>query len=190
VLIETAAAWPIGPTPANINLDKYAGTWYEVAASYLPRLTFERGLACSTAHYRVVRDPAGPYIEVVNRAVRTATKEPTSVTGRAVPLDAITAGGDTVARLSVDFSAHPSREPPRMANYIVIYIGGDYQTAVVTDAFRSTAFLLSRTRTVSEEEYDKMRGAARANGLWLRVIGLTKTDQIPAMCGGTEAAEV
>eukprot|EP00667_Euglena_gracilis_P020911 EG_transcript_22752 len=178
-------AWPSilsGPTAVTINLERYAGTWYEIAASRIPKLTFERGLDCIEAHYTLAKDADSgePYVKVVNSGINHKTREPTSVTGRALPLEPVTDTGNTLARLAVSFA--PGQSKPSSANYIVVYLGGDYQTAVVTDPLRLTLFFLARTPSIPAEEYERMKQAARDNGVWLWAVGLQRTVQ-DASCG-------
>jgi lipocalin len=71
---------------------------------------------------------------------------------------------------------------PGFANYVVVYLGGDYETAVVTDPFGATAFFLSRTPTISVQEWDRMKMAANRNGVLLWLIGLLPTVQDPEVC--------
>lgn len=63
-----------------------------------------------------------PHVKVVNSGINHKTREPTSVTGRALPLEPVTDTGNTLARLAVSFA--PGQSKPSSANYIVVYLGG------------------------------------------------------------------
>src|ERR1035438_6382713 len=64
-------------TVANVDLNKYLGKWYEIAA--FPQY-FERGCSCVTAVYSVSEKK---YVTVLNSAYKAEEKKNTSIKGKA-----------------------------------------------------------------------------------------------------------
>ena len=124
-------------TVAHVDLQRYAGRWYEIAR--YPNW-FERDCERDvTATYT----PTGEgKIRVVN-ACRTADGKSKVSTGRAKVVDPT-----TNAKLKVTFFW------PFYGNYWVIDLGKDYEYAVVGEPSREYLWILSRTPQMDEKTYE------------------------------------
>uniref|UniRef100_A0A0K6S7L2 Lipocalin/cytosolic fatty-acid binding domain-containing protein n=1 Tax=Chromera velia CCMP2878 TaxID=1169474 RepID=A0A0K6S7L2_9ALVE len=71
-------------------------------------------------------------------------------------------------------------------NYWVLYASvdaeGEYSTVVVGDPYKANLFFLSRTPTITDTEFEKMKEAAKANHYFINIVGLIKTEQSPEVC--------
>lgn len=140
---------PEGLEPvANFQVDRYLGTWYEVA-----RLdhSFERGLSQVTAEYSKRDDGA---IQVVNRgydAKQGKWREARGTAGFVGPSD--------VASLKVSFFW------PFYGGYHVIALDQrDYRYAMVTSNNRSYLWLLARQKNLEAAVLDDLLAKAKAWG--------------------------
>lgn len=124
----------------SVDLDEYAGQWYEVAAY---PTWFEAGCVNSTARY--VRE--GDHLRVINRCFRNGHWE--EAVGRAQPTQ-------HEGVLAVDFF------PGLYGNYTVTY--RDPETSIVTNANRSTLWILSRHRQISSHKKTKLLRWLQAHG--------------------------
>lgn len=116
-------------TVETVDLDRYVGTWYEIA-SFPQR--FQEGCAGTTAEYSFDDDGG---IRVVNRCFDEALTGPERVAeGRARLPDP-----SAPARLEVSFFG------PFWGDYWVLDLDDDYQFAVVGHPGRDYLWVLSRT---------------------------------------------
>ncbi len=116
-------------TVSEFELDRYLGTWYEVA-----RLDhrFERGMSGVTANYSM-RDDGG--VSVVNRGFEESKDEWTSATGKAYFV-----GDSDVGELKVSFFG------PFYGGYNIIELDkDDYQYSLVAGPDRDYLWILSRS---------------------------------------------
>ena len=116
-------------TVSEFELDRYLGTWYEVA-----RLdhSFERGMSAVTANYSM-RDDGG--VSVVNRGFEESKGEWTSATGKAYFV-----GDSDVGELKVSFFG------PFYGGYNIIELDKeDYQYSLVAGPDRGYLWVLSRS---------------------------------------------
>ena len=116
-------------TVSEFELDRYLGTWYEVA-----RLDhrFERGMSSVTANYSM-RDDGG--VSVVNRGFEVSKDEWTSATGKAYFV-----GDSSVGELKVSFFG------PFYGGYNIIDLDkDDYQYSLVAGPDRGYLWILSRS---------------------------------------------
>lgn len=124
------AAAPDGVEPVSgFELDRYLGTWYEIA-----RLDhrFERGLRNVTAEYRM-REDGG--VKVVNRGFNTDEGEWESAAGKAYFV-----GDESTGQLKVSFFG------PFYGGYNIVALDHDnYQYALVAGPNRDYLWVLSRT---------------------------------------------
>ncbi len=128
---------PAVQTVPKVDLAKYAGTWYEIAA--FPILA-ERGCTGVTATYTVREDGE---IDVLNRCRQYSLDGPEdSVKGRARVVDKV-----TNARLEVSFFR------PFWGDYWVIDLAPDYSYAVVGHPSRDYLWILARTPQLPEDTY-------------------------------------
>ncbi len=153
VLVAAAAlagctAPPEGIEPVGgFELDRYLGTWYEIARLDHP---FERGLSHVTAEYSRRDDGL---IRVVNRGYDTETGEWGEAEGVARPR-----GRADVASLEVSFFR------PFWSGYHVIVLDGDYEHALVCGSNRSYLWILAREKHLPPAVLDDLRGEARRRG--------------------------
>lgn len=146
-----AAGVVLGPAPV-VDVNSYLGTWYEVGSV---KQFFSIGLVNTTAVYSA--NPDGS-IKVVNSGNYFFDNGPQSrIVGAALP---VSAGND---KLNVTFFGPASATAP--GNYWIVDLAPDYSWAVVTDPRGNTGFLLSRTRTVSDELYQELLDRASVKGV-------------------------
>lgn len=130
-LLAGCAVTPQGVTPIeNFELDRYLGTWYEIA-----RLDhrFERGLSQVSATYS--KRPDGG-IDVLNRGLDSRTGQWKEATGRAYFIDE-----PHVARLKVTFFW------PFYGGYNVIALDREhYAYALICGPNRNYLWVLARDR--------------------------------------------
>jgi apolipoprotein D and lipocalin family protein len=139
---------PLLKTVAHVHLDRYLGTWYDIA-SFPQR--FQRGCTATSATY--TRRPDGQ-IDVLNRCRRGSLDgKETSASGRARVVDR-----STNAKLEVSFFR------PFWGDYWIIDLGRDYEYAVVGHPGRDYLWILSRTPTMDAAVYDGIIARLRAQG--------------------------
>ncbi|TBV02302.1 hypothetical protein DNK34_19520, partial [Pseudomonas dryadis] len=141
-------------TVKTVDLQRYQGTWYEVAR--LP-MFFQRNCAQSEAHYALQEDGS---MAVSNRCL-TREGDWTQVQGRAVPQ----VEGQT-DKLWVTFDNGFSRLLPGVSKgeYWVLELDDDYQVALVGHPNRKYLWLLSRTPQIADEVRDELLTVARRQG--------------------------
>ncbi len=155
-----AAAMPLGADPPplrvapTVDLERYAGTWYEIAR--LPNRFQEKCAGEVEARYQPRPDGR---ITVVNRC-RTATGEVTDATGVARRVE-----GEPPSVLEVRFApAFLSFLPSVWGDYRIIALGPDYDYAVVGTPDRKYLSILSRIPTMDPPQYEKLLGEAKSQG--------------------------
>ena len=135
-------------TVPKVELQRYLGTWYEVAS--FPQ-SFQRGCTATTATYALL--PGGD-IEVVNRCRLNALDgEEKVATGRARVVDK-----DTNAKLEVSFFR------PFWGDYWIIQLDPEYGYAVVGHPGRDYLWILSRTPTLDDAVYAHIVSELKADG--------------------------
>lgn len=141
------------------QLDRYLGTWYEVA-----RLDhgFERGLNRVTATYSL-RDDGG--VRVINRG-QDEQGEWREAEGRAYFV-----GDSDEGRLKVSFFG------PFYGGYNVIDLDPDYQLSLVTSYNYDYLWILSRSPNPPKEKVDAL--IAKAKGLGFATDRLIWVKQTP-----------
>lgn len=127
-------------TVAQVDIQKYAGVWYEIAS--FPLLA-QKGCTNVTATY-TLRDDGD--IDVFNRCRKYSLDgEEDSVNGRARVVDKA-----SNAKLQVSFLR------PFWGDYWVIDLAPDYSYAVVGHPSRDYLWILSRTPTMPEDTYQSI----------------------------------
>ena len=141
-------------TVEKVDLQRYQGTWYEVAR--LP-MFFQRNCAQSEAHYALQDDGA---VGVTNRC-RTFDGEVQEVKGQAVPQ----VPGQT-SKLWVSFDNWASALLPGLTkgDYWVLYLDEGYQTVLVGHPNRKYLWLLARDQEISPQRRDTLLEEARKRG--------------------------
>lgn len=135
-------------TVPHVDLNRYLGTWYEIAA--FPQ-SFQKGCTGSTANY-TLRDNGE--IDVLNDCRKGSLGGEAKVAkGRARVVDRT-----TNAKLEVSFFR------PFWGDYWIIDLGADYEYAVVGHPSRDYLWILSRTPTMDAAVYDGIVVRLRAQG--------------------------
>jgi apolipoprotein D and lipocalin family protein len=128
-LLWSCATTPVKPLPTveQIDLNRYAGTWYEIAL--LPNRFQRQCVADTQARYTIDADA----VKVVNRC-RRADGEVETIEGIAYPVQ-----GSNNAKLRVSFFR------PFYGDYWILAIDADYRFVLVGAPSRRFAWVLSRT---------------------------------------------
>ncbi len=135
-------------TVDHVNLQRYLGTWYEIAA--FPQ-SFQKGCTGSTARYTLRSDGE---IDVLNRCRKDRLDGEEKVAeGRARVVDRV-----TNAKLEVSFFR------PFWGDYWIVDLGADYEYAVVGHPSRDYLWILSRTSRMDAAVYDGILKRLRAQG--------------------------
>jgi apolipoprotein D and lipocalin family protein len=121
-----------------VDLTQYVGKWYEIARY---PTAFQADCASSTADYTARDDGT---ISVFNTCLAADGTVVSTIDGSAKVVDTT-----TNAKLVVTFPSVPVPAP-----YWIIDLDQDYQYAVVSDPFRLTLFILSRTPTLDSATLD------------------------------------
>lgn len=139
---------PVKPVD-HVDLDRYTGKWYEIAA-YPKR--FEKGCQCTTAEYMMCDRG---YVMVRNRCRKGGRGADTSeANGKAF----VTKNSGN-AKLKVQFFW------PFRAKYWIIDLGADYSYTVVSDPKRRSLWVLSRTPHMSDDVYTDIITRIKYQGL-------------------------
>jgi apolipoprotein D and lipocalin family protein len=152
---------PVGAdTPAAmktvtvVDLDRYAGHWYEI--SRLPN-RFQKGCSGNVTAEYVVREDGR--IDVINRCSATDGEE-IRAEGVARIVD-----DTTRAKLKVRFApAFLSFLPMVWGNYWIIDLAPDYSYAVVGEPSRKYLWVLSREQAMEEATYRGILERIKAQG--------------------------
>ena len=124
----------------SVDLERYLGRWYEIA-SY--PMFFQRGCTATTADYSLREDGL---IKVINSCRKGSLDgKLKQSTGRAKVVDT-----DSNAKLKVSFFG------PFWGKYWIIDLDPDYQWAVVGEPKRKYLWILSRTRSMDDEVYERI----------------------------------
>jgi apolipoprotein D and lipocalin family protein len=131
------------PTVPYVDLNRYQGTWHEIAR--LP-MWFQRGCVRSSAKYTL---EAGGTVRVLNRCT-TAEGAVKEAQGRAFVTDP-----QTNARLEVEFDNWFSRLFPGVARgpYWIVHLEPDYSGAVVGSPSREYLWILARDPVLPDDRY-------------------------------------
>lgn len=144
------------PTVADVSLERYVGTWYEIAR--LPN-SFEKGLKCITANYSLREDGK---ITVVNQGYKIDNPSKLDrAEGVARVPDAAKPG-----ELKVSFFW------PFEGDYFIIELDEDYNFVLVGSPSRKYLWILSRSQTMDPTIYNGL--TAKANGLGFDTSAMIK----------------
>jgi apolipoprotein D and lipocalin family protein len=139
-----------------VDLEKYAGLWYEYA-SFPAR--FQKGCTNTTAEYKI--SPKG-YVIVINKCTRD--KDRTGIEGKAF---VVPNSGN--AKLKVQFFW------PFRGDYWILDLAEDYSWAVVGSPKRNYLWILSRTPVIEANLYNEITSRVAAKGF--DISKLQKTSQ-------------
>ncbi len=138
------------PLP-DVDLERYAGTWYEIAR--IPNRFQNDCVGAATATYGLRDDGR---IDVINRCLEEDGKI-NEIEGIA-RLDK--KGG---ARLEVSFFSILGWRPI-WGDYWILDLGEEYETSVVGEGSRKYGWVLSRTPTVTDERLAELMDVLGAQG--------------------------
>ncbi|MCC6412540.1 MAG: lipocalin family protein [Saprospiraceae bacterium] len=156
--LSTVAMSQTLPTVPFVDLNKYAGKWYEIA-SFPQR--FQKGCTGTTAEY-TLSDKG--YVIVENRCNKDSINGKESyIKGKAF-VDKNSGN----AKLKVQFFW------PLKGKYWIIDLADDYSYAVVGHPNRKYLWILSRTSTMNETTYQQILSRIRAHGYDVSKIKITK----------------
>lgn len=142
------------PVP-DLDLQRYAGTWYEVAR--LPNRFQERCTGEVTATY-VLREDAT--VTVINRCMQANGKW-TEAEGLARKAES----DGPNSKLEVRFAPRWLGWLPFVwADYWVLHLSSDYDLAIVGGPSREYLWILSRTPTVDEKTMQELKAIAKSQG--------------------------
>ena len=146
-------------TVSPVNLEKYAGTWYEIAR--LPN-RFERDLECVTATYKLRDDGK---VEVINRGYKVGESNKISkIKGVARVPDKKYPG-----RLKVRFFW------PFSGNYYILELDNNYRYALVGEPSRKYLWVLSKDKQLDSNIYDSL--LAKADQMGFDTASVIKINQ-------------
>lgn len=171
-LLGAAAALTAGSAQArgfpevvpDLDLQRYLGTWYEVAST---KPFFQRDCVCVTAKY--TRRDDGK-IDVVNSCRKR------TVTGPLEIAEGIATPSRDPAKLSVSFG----RFGFPLTNYWVVDLADDYSYAVVSTPFRRPIWILSRTPEMAPETLEDILARLKGAGFSTRAITQTVQEGCPS----------
>ena len=125
-----------------VDVERYMGLWYQISAY---ETSFNQGLVAVTAEYTLLEDGT---VQVYNRGYKDSFDGVIDeILGTATVKNTT-----TNAELVVNFPSVPFNFP--FANYLIVVLDEEnYQYAAVTDPFKSTLFILSRTPELEETVY-------------------------------------
>lgn len=127
-------------TVVNVDLNKYLGTWYEIAR--LPN-SFQKNCESTTATYSIRADG---YIKVFNQCKKDSINgELKTATGKAWIVDKI-----NNSKLKVQFFW------PFSGKYWIIDLDKNYKYTVVSEPKRKYLWILSRTPSMDEDVYQNI----------------------------------
>lgn len=152
------------PTVSNVDLPRYAGTWYEIAR--IPN-RFEKGCVAVTATYTLRADGR---VDVLNRC------ELEHLGGSVDQAQAVARVVDdaTNAKLAVQFFW------PFHGDYWVLALDRDYQWAIVGTPSRDYLWILSRTPQMKPSLYGLLVDRAAELGFDTKRLQLTPQVATPA----------
>ncbi|MBD3345460.1 MAG: lipocalin [Chitinivibrionales bacterium] len=133
----TSANEPPFPPVKDFELDRYLGTWYEIAR--LPNW-FEKGLTNVTATYSLKKNGM---VKVVNKGKKDGKIK--KVVGKAK-----FAGPRDIGHLKVSFFWI------FYSDYIVVELADDYSYALVTGDSHDNLWILSRTPELDQKRVDML----------------------------------
>lgn len=149
-------SYPDLPVVKNVDLNKYAGTWYEVA-SFPQR--FQKGCTGTTATY-ILKDG---YVEVVNQCFKDSLNgERNSVKGKAFVVP-----NTGNAKLKVQFFW------PFKGDYWIIDLDEKYTYAVVGHPNREYLWILSRAPKMDENIYRSIVERVKEKGFDAKKLKVT-----------------
>lgn len=144
-------------TVNSVDLEKYAGKWYEISA--FPQ-RFQKGCECTTAEYELT---SKGYVKVINRCKKPDGWD--QAEGKAFVQE-----GTNNTKLKVQFFW------PFKGKYWIIGLADDYSWAVVGHPNREYLWILSRTPEMKDETYESILQMVKDKGFDTDKLNVTKHD--------------
>lgn len=151
---------PITTTSTTIDLNKYLGKWYQIAA--LPQL-FSFNTKCVTAEYSLNNDGS---VKVINKQVTQGGTLQT-IEGRAT-----VEPNSGNAKLRVGFFG----QEPTESNYWIVEIDDDYSYAVISNPTKTTWWILCRTPQMDPTLVQEIKDRWAAFGINMSLVQNTVQD--------------
>lgn len=146
LFIGCGSKHPDLPTVKNVEIERYTGTWYEIARF---EHFFEKGCKNVTATYAIKKDGD---LKVINRCTMIKDDEQKEATGVAYATD------QSNSKLKVSFFR------PFYGDYQIIALGENYEYALVGSPSKEYLWILSRTKTLPQATKQKLLDKAAALG--------------------------
>lgn len=152
-----AAAEPNATTTVPfVDIGRYAGIWYEIAA--IPQ-SFEAGCTCAQATYTVTADKDGFGVE--DACVRKGSWSAVRGTARIIDRE-------SSAKLRVQLPGCRKE-----GDYWIIDLDSNYRYAMVSNSIGTSLWILSRTRELAPQIMASLLGKAEAQGIDVSKVKLT-----------------
>lgn len=139
-------------TVTRVDLDKYAGKWFEIAR--YPN-SFEKNCTNVTAEYSQRSDGKITVINTCFKGSAAGEKEVAEGVARTVE-------GSNNAKLKVKFA--PEWVPFASGDYWILHLEDDYSAALVGDPEGKYLWILARTKTIDDVLLDKIKSKAATLG--------------------------
>ena len=135
ILVFTACSSknPPLPTVKKVNLEKYLGSWYEIARY---EHFFEKDCKNVVANYSMMDEDT---IKVINRCTKIQTNEEKEAIGRAYVVD------KSNSKLKVSFFR------PFYGDYWILILDENYKYVVVGTPSRDYLWILARDKFISDD---------------------------------------
>ncbi|WP_299984516.1 lipocalin family protein [uncultured Pontibacter sp.] len=146
---------PLETVPV-VDLKRYMGKWYEIAS--IPQ-RFTKGCTCTTADYKLNADEG--YVEVYNSCLKEG--KVSDVKGKAFPVE-----GSSNSKLRVQFFW------PFKGDYWILELDPDYRYVMVGAPDRESLWFLSRTPTMDEATYARLKQLAKSKGFPVEQLQMTE----------------
>lgn len=143
-------------TVGNVDLQKYAGKWYEIAS--FPQ-KFQKGCSCTYAEYTATDKG---YISVHNFCYKSEKGQGANITGKAF---VVKNSGNS--KLKVQFFW------PFKGDYWIIELAEDYSYAAVGSPNRKYLWILSREKTIEENIYFSILESLKNKGFDISLLKKT-----------------
>ncbi len=137
-----------------VDIERYMGKWYEIAR--FPQY-FQRNCGASTAEYTLDHDGS---VKVLNSCKRL--DDPSEI--KKAKARAFIVDEQTNSKLKVSFVPILRRWGLFAADYWILDLGADYEYALVGGPDRKSLWILSRTPTLSEIDYQHLIEVATEQG--------------------------
>lgn len=150
---------PPPTTVSHVDLDRYLGTWYEIA--HFPK-SYQRGCYATIGHYEPIPDEERdanddrPQLRVINRCREGSFDgEVREVVGMGVVVDP-----QTNAKWKVDFTPLPFTS----GDYWILALGEGYEWSLVGAPDRDSLWILSRSPQMDPQTYRSIIEIAQSKG--------------------------